>query len=71
MGDRGEWNVGQLMRDRYGADAFLVGMSTHLPRQFDLLLHRDETHALEPFKKGSAWHEGEGGEMPETYPSGI
>jgi erythromycin esterase-like protein len=151
MGDRGEWNVGQLMRDRYGADAFLVGMSTHhgsvtaasewdepaqkkrvrpgiegsweavfhqvdtlnfmlllkdqpklkiltealrlqraigviyrpeterqshyffthLARQFDALLHWDETHALEPLEKGLAWHEGEGGEMPETYPSGI
>ena len=29
MSDRGEWNVGQLMRDRYGADAVRVGFSTH------------------------------------------
>lgn len=29
MGDLGEWNVGQLARDRYGADAVLVGFSTH------------------------------------------
>jgi erythromycin esterase-like protein len=29
MGERGEWNVGQLVRDRYGADAMLVGFSTH------------------------------------------
>jgi erythromycin esterase-like protein len=29
MGDRGEWNVGQLVRERYGADAVLVGFSTH------------------------------------------
>jgi erythromycin esterase-like protein len=29
MGDLGEWNVGQLVRDRYGADAVLVGFSTH------------------------------------------
>ncbi len=29
MGDIGEWNVGQLVRDRYGADAVLVGFSTH------------------------------------------
>jgi erythromycin esterase-like protein len=27
--DRGEWNVGELMRDRYGRDAVLVGFSTH------------------------------------------
>jgi erythromycin esterase-like protein len=29
MGDRGEWNVCQLMRDRYGADAVRIGFSTH------------------------------------------
>lgn len=29
MGDHGEWNVGQLARDRWGADAMLVGFSTH------------------------------------------
>ena len=29
MGDMGEWNVGQLARDRWGADAVLVGFSTH------------------------------------------
>ncbi|MDB5871336.1 MAG: Erythromycin esterase [Ramlibacter sp.] len=29
MGDAGEWNVGQLVRDRYGAAAALVGFSTH------------------------------------------
>ncbi|MEY3871189.1 MAG: hypothetical protein RLZZ296_184 [Pseudomonadota bacterium] len=151
MGDRGEWNVGQLMRERFGADAFLIGMSTHhgtvtaasewdeppqrkrvrpglegsweaifhqvgtpnfmlllkdhtdllnlteaqrlqraigviyrpeterqshyfythLGRQFDALLHWDESHALEPLDKSLAWHKGESGEVPETYPSGI
>jgi erythromycin esterase-like protein/predicted phosphoribosyltransferase len=29
MGERGEWNVGQLVRDRYASDAVLVGFSTH------------------------------------------
>lgn len=29
MSDRGEWNVGQLMRDRYAGDAVRVGFSTH------------------------------------------
>lgn len=29
MGGRNEWNVGQLMRDRYADDAVLVGFSTH------------------------------------------
>jgi erythromycin esterase-like protein len=151
MGERGEWNVGQLMRERYGAQTFLIGMSTHhgtvtaasewdqppqrkrvrpglnasweavfhqvgtpnfmlplrdhaelrqltdtqrlqraigviyrpqterqshysythLARQFDALVHWDESHALEPLDKGLRWHEGEAGEVPETYPSGI
>jgi erythromycin esterase-like protein len=29
MGDQGEWNVGQLARDRWGEQAVLVGFSTH------------------------------------------
>ncbi|MGH2368793.1 MAG: erythromycin esterase family protein [Chloroflexota bacterium] len=29
MGERGEWNVGQLVRERYGRDAVLVGLSTY------------------------------------------
>jgi erythromycin esterase-like protein len=29
MGDIGEWNVGQLARDRWGEAAMLVGFSTH------------------------------------------
>jgi len=29
MGERNEWNVGQLVRDRYADDAVLVGFSTH------------------------------------------
>lgn len=30
MGRRGEWNVGQLTRERYGSDCFLLGFSTYL-----------------------------------------
>jgi erythromycin esterase-like protein len=29
MSQRGEWNVGQLVRKKYGAGAFLVGFTTH------------------------------------------
>lgn len=29
MGERGEWNVGQLMRQRYGEQTCLIGFSTH------------------------------------------
>ncbi|MGZ8160765.1 MAG: erythromycin esterase family protein, partial [Methylobacter sp.] len=29
MGKQGEWNVGQLVREKYGTEAVLVGFSTH------------------------------------------
>jgi erythromycin esterase-like protein len=148
MGDMGEWNVGQLARDRWGTESVLVGFSTHhgsvtaasewdgagerkrvrpglpgsfedlfhrtkepvfwldpnedaalrgllserrlqraigviyaphservshyfhtrLPAQFDLMVHFDETRALEPLVPEPEWHTGE---PPETYPSGL
>jgi erythromycin esterase-like protein len=36
-----------------------------LPRQFDAIIHLDETRALEPLERTSEW---ERGELPETYP---
>jgi erythromycin esterase-like protein len=39
-----------------------------LPRQFDLLIHLDETCALEPLERNTVW---DGGEAPETFPSGL
>ena len=39
-----------------------------LPRQFDFLLHYDETHAVKPLKITPHWHRGE---MDETYPTGL
>jgi erythromycin esterase-like protein len=148
MGDMGEWNVGQLARDRWGSEAVLVGFSTHrgtvtaasewdgtaerkrvrpglpgsyedlfhqvgeqrfwlqlrdngglaellrerrlqraigviyapqterlshyfqthLPSQFDLMIHIDETRALQPLVPEPAWH---AGEPAETYPTGL
>jgi erythromycin esterase-like protein len=149
MGRMGEWNVGQLIRERFDGEAVLVGFSTHhgtvtcasdwdgppqrkvvreglpgswedvlhrlgeprlllplkqdaalraladegellqraigviyrpeterqshyfetqLARQFDALIHIDETHALEPLDPGAVWP---GGEAPETYPSSL
>ncbi len=147
MGARGELNVGQLARQRYGEQCLLVGqttftgevtaardwggeaerkrvrpalgasheaqlhdlpmpsywLSTHGPaarvaladarleraigviyrpeterqshyfdaflaRQFDAVIHWDETHALEPLERSVRWDRGE---PPETYPSGI
>ena len=147
MGRAGELNVGQLVRQRYGDDACLVGFTTHagtvtaahdwdepahrrtvrtglagstealfhrvgianflldlrdeavrkafdeprleraigviyrpeterqshyfhvdLPAQFDVVIHLDETHALEPLERGHVWDHGE---PPETYPFAV
>ena len=148
MGDGGELNLGQLVRERFGAAAVLVGLTTHagtvtaasdwdgpaerktvrpslagsyervfhdagiprfllplrtdldlastlaparleraigviyLPRserrshyfharltdQFDVVLHFDETRAVEPLERTAAWA---AGEVAETFPSGY
>jgi erythromycin esterase-like protein len=148
MGHAGEWNVGQLARERFGDEAVLVGLTTYsgtvtaasdwdapaerkrvrpgmagswealfhevgvpdfllplrgdvhliesldeirleraigviylpqservshyfearLPRQFDAVIHFDETRAVEPLDRTSGW---EMGEPPETYPTGL
>jgi erythromycin esterase-like protein len=39
-----------------------------LSRQFDAVIHFDETHAVRPLERTVEHHEGE---VPETYPSGI
>ena len=41
---------------------------THLPNQFDALIHIDGTRAVEPLVPEPQWH---AGEPPETYPSGL
>jgi len=148
MGQRGELNLGQLIRQRYGKAATLVGFTTYtgtvtaasgweapaerkhvrpalpgsyealfhetgnrnfllplggkekatallreprleraigviylpeserashyfhaqLPDQFDVILHFDETRAVEPLERTAAW---DTGEVPETYPSAL
>ena len=142
MGQHGELNVGQLIREHYGGEAVLIGFSTHhgtvtaasdwgaaaerknvrpalegsyeelfhqtglprfwidlrnagdkiggtrleraigviyrpeterlshyfharLPKQFDAIIHIDETRAVEPLERTSIWNQGE---LPETYP---
>jgi erythromycin esterase-like protein len=145
MSQHGELNVGQLIRQRFGKEAVLIGFSTHhgtvtaasdwgaraerknvrpalegsyeelfhqtglpgfwidlrsvgdklgalygprleraigviyrpgterlshyffarLPKQFDAIIHIDETRAVEPLERTSVWDEGE---LPETYP---
>lgn len=39
-----------------------------LARQFDAVIHFDETHALEPLERYPVW---ESGEPPETFPTGV
>ena len=39
-----------------------------LADQFDLVIHLDETHALEPLDRTAEW---ETGEVPELYPWGV
>jgi erythromycin esterase-like protein len=148
MGHKGEWNVGQLMRQQFPDESVLVGFTTYhgtvtassdwggqaerkhvrpalngsvelmfhdiglkrfllllreegdlknllrkplleraigviyrpeterlshyfharLSDQFDAVIHFDETRAVEPLERTSAW---EKGEVPETFPSGI
>jgi erythromycin esterase-like protein len=148
MADYGELNVGQLVREKYGDEARLIGFTTHtgtvtaasdwdgpaerkrvrpalrnsyealfhetsganflltlrdnrqvsdalrgpkleraigviylpqterqshyfearLPRQFDAVIHFDETRALEPLERYAQW---ESGEPPETFPTGM
>ncbi|HYE32207.1 MAG TPA: erythromycin esterase family protein [Methylomirabilota bacterium] len=41
---------------------------SHLPYQFDAMLHFDVTRALEPLERTPLWI---GGETPDTYPSGL
>jgi erythromycin esterase-like protein/predicted phosphoribosyltransferase len=42
--------------------------SARLPEQFDVVMHFDQTRAVEPLERTPLW---EAGEMAETYPSGL
>ncbi|HEV2108140.1 MAG TPA: erythromycin esterase family protein [Thermomicrobiales bacterium] len=42
--------------------------NARLPEQFDVLIHLDETRALEPLEREAEW---EAGEAPETYPFAV
>jgi erythromycin esterase len=39
-----------------------------LADQFDAVVHRDETRAVEPLERPAQW---EAGELPETYPFAV
>lgn len=42
--------------------------NARLSRQFDFVLHFDETQAVEPLKRTAGW---EAGEVAETFPTGL
>jgi erythromycin esterase-like protein len=42
--------------------------NVRLARQFDAMIHFDDTRAVEPLERGAAWVIDE---VPETYPSGV
>jgi erythromycin esterase-like protein len=42
--------------------------SASLPEQFDLVMHFDETRAVEPLERTAEWVKGE---LPETYPFSV
>ena len=39
-----------------------------LPDQFDVVIHIDETRAVEPLERAVEWDKGE---VPETFPMGV
>jgi erythromycin esterase-like protein len=44
---------------------------THLPQQFDGVLHFDETRAVTPLDNDAGWKTGDTEDAPETFPSGL
>jgi erythromycin esterase-like protein len=42
--------------------------TTHLPEQFDIMIHLDETRALQPLERAPGW---QSEDVPETYPMGV
>jgi erythromycin esterase-like protein len=64
--DRLQRAIGVIYRPETERMSHYFGAS--LANQFDLVLHFDETRAVEPLDRIGAWAEDQ---MPETYPSGL
>ncbi|HEU4680540.1 MAG TPA: erythromycin esterase family protein, partial [Gemmatimonadales bacterium] len=43
-------------------------VEARLPRQFDAVIHFDQTRAIEPLDRTAGWDEGE---PPDTFPTGL
>jgi erythromycin esterase-like protein len=63
---RPERAIGVIYRPETERQSHWFGAS--VARQYDALVHIDETRAVEPLERTSAW---ELGEPPETYPSAL
>jgi erythromycin esterase-like protein len=60
--------IGVIYRPETERQSHYFGVD--LPGQFDLVIHLDETRALQPLEPSAVWHEGEA-ELPETYPFAL
>ena len=66
--ERLERAIGVIYRPETERQSHYFGAD--LPRQFDLVIHLDETTALKPLERSHGWEAGEA-EVPETYPSAL
>jgi hypothetical protein len=65
MGQIGELNLGQLVREPCGRDAWLV--RARVADRFDTVIHIDDTSALAPLERWAP----DAADLPDTYPSGM
>ncbi len=60
----GDLSVGQLVRERYGQEAVLIGLTTY--QGFDAVVHFDQTTAVHPLAGDPAY---EADEIPSAVPA--
>jgi len=65
-GERLERAIGVVYRPR--TERMSHYFHCRLSRQFDAVIHLDETSAILPLDRPEGWHRGE---VPETYPTGV
>jgi erythromycin esterase-like protein len=66
LGERLERAIGVIYRPE--TERVSHYFYARLPKQFDAVLHFDETRAVEPLERTAEWDKGE---PPETYPFGV
>ncbi|CAB4887131.1 unannotated protein [freshwater metagenome] len=65
-----EWRLHRAIGVIYRPETELAShyVETRVADQFDVVIHIDRTHALEPLERTSMWEQGE---FPDTYPFGL